>query len=155
MPQLGLGVELRGGMAQYLPIVIMLGLGGVFAAGSFIGSGLLAPKRPNQAKLAPYECGIVPRSEPPERFPVRFFLVAMIFIIFDIEIIFLYPFAAAAGELGTFGVVEVAGFAVVVFIAFAYLVANGALSWGPAGKQPYRVVEERLASKVRAGVKGE
>ncbi len=109
----------------------MLVLGALFASGSFVASGLFAPRRPHRAKSAPYECGIVPRTELAERFPVRFYLVAMIFIIFDIEIIFLYPFAAAAGELGTFGVVEIATFALVVFIAFAYLVANGALSWGP------------------------
>jgi NADH-quinone oxidoreductase subunit A len=118
-------------MAQYLPIAILLVVGVLFGAGSFLASGLLGPRRPHRAKSAPYECGIVPRVDPPERFPVRFYLVAMIFIIFDIEIIFLYPFAAAAGSLGTFGVLEVAGFTLVVFVAFAYLVANGALDWVP------------------------
>ena len=69
-------------------------LGVLFAGLSFLASGLLAPrKRPTAAKLAPYECGIVPDREPPQRFPVRFYLVAMIFIIFDIEIVFLYPWA--------------------------------------------------------------
>jgi NADH-quinone oxidoreductase subunit A len=146
-------------VAQYLPIVIMLALGGLFASGSFIASGLFAPRRPHRAKSAPYECGIVPRTEVAERFPVRFYLVAMIFIIFDIEIIFLYPFAAASGELGTFGVIEIATFALVVFVAFAYLVANGALSWGPtrstssgSTRVPGRVdLEELTASMVRGG----
>jgi NADH-quinone oxidoreductase subunit A len=90
---------------------------------------------------------------------VRFYLVAMIFIIFDIEIIFLYPFAAASGELGTFGVIEIATFALVVFVAFAYLVANGALSWGPtrsassgSTRVPGRVdLKELTASMVRGG----
>jgi NADH-quinone oxidoreductase subunit A len=118
-------------MAQYLPIVVMILLGGLFALGSFIGSGVLSFRRPTRAKLAPYECGIVPRSGNSERYPVRFYLVAMIFIIFDIEIIFLYPFAAASGELGAFGVFEIGTFTVVVLVAFAYMLSNGALDWGP------------------------
>jgi len=118
---------------QYLPIVLLLALGILFASGSFLASGLLGPrKQPTAAKTAPYECGIVPSREPPQRFPVRFYLVAMIFIIFDIEIVFLYPFAVIFRQLGTFGLVEVLVFAVVVFVAFLYLVSNGAISWGPA-----------------------
>jgi NADH-quinone oxidoreductase subunit A len=118
---------------QYLPIFVLLMLGIVFAAGSFIASSMLGPnKKPSAAKTAPYECGIVPDKEPPQRFPVRFYLVAMIFIIFDIEIVFLYPFAVIIRQLGTFGVVEVLVFAAVVFIALLYLVSNGALTWGPA-----------------------
>ncbi|HLG66870.1 MAG TPA: NADH-quinone oxidoreductase subunit A [Acidimicrobiales bacterium] len=120
-------------MAQYLPIVLLFVLGLLFAAGSFLASSLLGPRRrPTAAKVAPYECGIVPTREPPTRFPVRFFLVAMIFIIFDIEIVFLYPWAVVFREVRVFGFVEVLVFAVVVFIAFMYLVSNGALSWGPA-----------------------
>ncbi|HLN18355.1 MAG TPA: NADH-quinone oxidoreductase subunit A [Acidimicrobiales bacterium] len=119
-------------MDQYLPILLLLALGLVFASGSFLASGLLGPrKQPTAAKIAPYECGIVPSREPPQRFPVRFYLVAMIFIIFDIEIVFLYPFAVIFRQLGTFGLVEVIVFAVVVFVAFLYLVSNGAISWGP------------------------
>ena len=72
-----------------------------------------------------------PDREPPQRFPVRFYLVAMIFIIFDIEIVFLYPWAVVFRQLRVFGLVEVLVFAVVVFVAFLYLVSNGALSWGP------------------------
>ena len=120
-------------MGDYLPIVILLVLALVFAGASFVASGLLAPsKRPTAAKTAPYECGIVPGIEPPTRFPVRFYLVAMIFIIFDIEIVFLYPWAVVFGQLRSFGLVEVLVFAVVVFISFLFLISNGALSWGPA-----------------------
>jgi NADH-quinone oxidoreductase subunit A len=119
-------------MADYLPIVLMLALGILFAGLSLVASSLLAPrKRPTAAKLAPYECGIVPDREAPQRFPVRFYLVAMIFIIFDIEIVFLYPWAVIFRELRTFGLVEVLVFAVVVFVSFLYLVSNGALDWGP------------------------
>jgi NADH-quinone oxidoreductase subunit A len=120
-------------VAQYLPIFLLLVLGILFAAGSFLASGLLGPrKKPTAAKTAPYECGIVPDREPPTRFPVRFYLVAMIFIIFDIEIVFLYPWAVIFRQIRVFGFVEVLVFALVVFVAFMYLVSNGALSWGPA-----------------------
>ena len=104
---------------------------------SFVASKLLAPQRPTAAKEAPYECGIVPTYEPPERFPVRFYLVAMIFIIFDIEIIFLFPWAVVYNQLGRFGLVEIIVFAAAVFVSFVYLVANGALDWGPSsGSSP-------------------
>jgi NADH-quinone oxidoreductase subunit A len=93
---------------------------------------MLAPKKkPTAAKLAPYECGIVPNVEPPQRFPVRFYLVSMIFIIFDIEIVFLYPWAVVFHQIQTFGLIEVIVFAAVVFVSFVYLISNGALTWGP------------------------
>ena len=112
-------------MNDYLPIVVLLVLGVLFAALSFAASSLLAPrKRPTAAKLAPYECGIVPDRESPQRFPVRFYLVAMIFIIFDIEIVFLYPWAVVFRQLRTFGLIEILVFAGVVFISFMYLVSQ-------------------------------
>jgi NADH-quinone oxidoreductase subunit A len=82
---------------QYLPILGLLILGVLFASGSLAMSAVLAPrKRPSDAKLAPYECGIVPEIEPPQRFPVRFYLVAMIFVIFDIEVVSPSSFASSA-----------------------------------------------------------
>lgn len=116
---------------SYLPIFFLIVLGIVFAGLSFVGSRLLAPQRPTAAKEAPYECGIVPTHEPAQRFPVRFYLVAMIFIIFDIEVIFLFPWAVVYGQLKTFGLVEVLIFAAAVFVSFIYLISNGALDWGP------------------------
>jgi NADH-quinone oxidoreductase subunit A len=118
-------------MADYLPLLLMFLLATFFAAASFVASGLLAPRRPTIAKEAPYECGIVPSREPAERFPVRFYLVAMIFIVFDIEIVFVYPWAVIFDKLGTFGLVEMLVFALAVVVSFAYLIANGALDWGP------------------------
>ena len=85
----------------------------------------------------------------PERFPVRFYLVAMIFIIFDIEIIFLYPYAVLNRELGAFGLAEMALFAVAVFVSFTYLIANGALDWGPL-KRTRPVVDEQFVSVARS-----
>jgi NADH-quinone oxidoreductase subunit A len=118
-------------VAEYLPILTMLVLATLFAGLSFLGSSLLGPKKSTRAKEAAYECGIVPRREPAERFPVRFYLVAMIFIIFDIEIIFLYPWAVIFRQLDLFGLVEMIVFAVAVFVSFVYLISNGALDWGP------------------------
>ncbi len=119
-------------MGQYLPVLALLVLAALFAAGSFLASGLLSKARPTSAKIAPYECGIVPSREPPDRFPVSFYLVAMLFIMFDIEIIFLYPYVVAHRELGGYGLAEIASFSVVFFLAFVYVVARGALDWGPA-----------------------
>jgi NADH-quinone oxidoreductase subunit A len=135
---------------DYLPILVLLILGFLFAALSFVASALLAPrKRPTAAKTAPYECGIVPTIEPPTRFPVRFYLIAMIFIIFDIEIVFLYPWAVIFRQLRSFGLVEVVVFGGVVFISFLFLVSNGALSWGPPRRlvsgMPSRTSESTIA----------
>ena len=120
-----------GSLDSYLPIFILLIVGFAFAGLSLVASKMLAPQRPTGAKEAPYECGIVPTYEPPRRFPVRFYLVAMIFIIFDIEVIFLFPWAVVYNQLGRFGLVEIIVFAAAVFFSFMYLLANGALDWGP------------------------
>jgi NADH-quinone oxidoreductase subunit A len=123
---------------QYLPILLLLVLIALFAGASVMGSRMLGPKRPTAAKEGPYESGIAPRYQPAARFPVRFYLVAMIFIIFDIEVIFLYPWAVMYRQLGKFGLAEMAVFAVIVFVAFAYLVSNGALDWGPRRREGAR-----------------
>jgi NADH-quinone oxidoreductase subunit A len=121
-------------MAQYLPIFLMLVLAIVFGALSRVASRILAPSNPTAAKSAPYECGIVNSTEPPDRFPIKFFLVAMIFIVFDIEIVFLLPWATVFRELGAFGFGAILIFAVLVFESFVYLIGNGALDWGPVKK---------------------
>ena len=122
-------------MAAYLPIVLLFVLALVFVFGSIVASTVLGPRRRvNTAKTGPYECGIVPDKEPAERFPVRFYLVAMIFIIFDIEIIFLYPWAVRFNALGTFGLVEMVIFSIAVVVAFTYLISNGALDWAPMNR---------------------
>lgn len=131
-------------MGQYLPVIVLMVLAIVFGVASFGASRLLAPRRPSAAKEAPYECGILPSREPPERFPVSFYIVAMLFIMFDIEIIFIYPYAVSRRELGSFAFWEMIAFTVVFFAAFVYVVARGALDWGPA--QKYR----RLDSSVSA-----
>jgi len=138
-----------GSLDSYLPIFILLLLALAFAGLSLVASKLLAPQRPTAAKEAPYECGIVPTHEPPERFPVGFYLVAMIFVVFDIEVIFLFPWAVMYNELGRFGLVEIIVFVGAVFFSFLYLVARGALDWGPVKRiQPVRSTRT-MASTVR------
>jgi len=119
-------------MGQYLPLVALLVLTALFGGISILVSRILNPPRPTPAKIAPYECGIVDQTPPPERFPVRFYLIAMIFIVFDIEIVFLYPFSMIFRELGGFGLGVIVIFSIGVFESFLYLIANGALDWGPA-----------------------
>jgi len=118
-------------MSQYLPVVVLGILAIAFGALSFGASKLLAPRRPSAAKEAPYECGIVPSREPPERFPVSFYIVAMLFIMFDIEIIFIYPYAVLRSELGVYGFVAIVIFSALFFLTFVYEVARGGLDWGP------------------------
>jgi NADH-quinone oxidoreductase subunit A len=118
-------------MSAYLPILVMAALVVAFVMLSFIASQLLAPQRPNSAKQSPYECGIVPEQEPAERFPVKFYLVAMSFIVLDVEIVFLYPFSVVFRGLGAFGLFAMATFVLVLLVPFAYLLSVGALEWGP------------------------
>jgi len=125
-------------MGQYLPIVCLLVLATIFGALSFFASRLLAPRRPSSAKEAPYECGIVPSREPPDRFPVTFYIVAMLFVMFDIELIFIYPYAVDREFLGTYGFVEMLAFSVIFFGAFVYVVSRGALDWGPVLRERRR-----------------
>jgi NADH-quinone oxidoreductase subunit A len=136
-------------VSQYLPIIILLLLAVVFGAISLVMSHLLAPKRPSAAKDAPYECGIVPSREPPERFPVSFYIVAMLFIMFDIEIIFVYPYAIAHGDLGTYGFVAIVIFSVLFFLTFVYEVARGGLDWGPLQRVRDLVEDARHVSPER------
>jgi NADH-quinone oxidoreductase subunit A len=138
---------------QYLPIVLLFALVALFAGGSVMMSRRLGPKRRTGAKEGPYESGIAPRYQPAARFDVRFYLIAMIFIIFDIEVIFLYPWAVVYHQLWTFGLAEMAVFAVIVFVAFAYLVSNGALDWGPkrrtGGRPPVDLARTTSTTVVR------
>ena len=128
---------------QYLPLFSLLALVFLFAALSFFASVLLGPKRPTAAKEAPYECGIVPEVEPAERFPVKFYLVAMAFIVLDVEIIFLYPFTTVLKGLAAYGLVVMGVFLLVALVPFGYLLSTGAVEWGPV-----RQVVERVGTRV-------
>jgi NADH-quinone oxidoreductase subunit A len=118
-------------MSLYVPIIVLGVLAAVFAAFS-VGMGSIAgPKRWNRAKLSSYECGIEPTPQAlgGGRFPIKYYLTAMLFIVFDIEIIFLYPWAVAFDKLGIFALVEMVLFIVTVLVAFAYVWRRGGLEW--------------------------
>jgi NADH-quinone oxidoreductase subunit A len=111
---------------------LLLGLlAALFAIGSVAASSHLGPKRYNRAKLDSYECGIEPTPQPVGggRFPVKYYITAMLFIVFDIEIIFLYPWAVAFNKLGAFGLIEMVTFVFTVLVAYAYVWRRGGLEW--------------------------
>src|SRR5215468_8989810 len=118
-------------LAPWVPIVGLFALASAFALLSVIAARFTGPRRFNRAKLEAYECGIEPTPQPVGggRFPVKFYLTAMLFIIFDIEIIFLYPWAVSFDKLGVFGFVEMVLFIGTVFIAYAYVWRRGGLDW--------------------------
>ncbi len=118
-------------LKMYVPILVLGALAAAFAVGSVVAASFIGPKRRNRAKLDAYECGIDPTPQPMGggRFPIKFYLTAMLFIVFDIEIIFLYPWALAFGKLGVFGLVEMVLFIGTVFVAYAYVWRRGGLEW--------------------------
>jgi NADH-quinone oxidoreductase subunit A len=117
-------------LIDYLPLVVMGTLAVVFAVASMVVSAMLRPNRPNAVKLSAYECGNDPVRLPRgEKFSVKFYVVAMLFIIFDIETIFLFPWAVSFRRLGLFGLGEMAVFIVLVFVAYAYIWRKGGLDW--------------------------
>ncbi|MHB8513329.1 MAG: NADH-quinone oxidoreductase subunit A [Actinomycetota bacterium] len=129
-------------MADYLPIVMLFGLSSLFAFGSIYVSSKVGPKRPSPAKESPYECGIVPVRDPSqERFPVKFYLVAMLFIIFDIELIFFYPWAVIFRELRWFGFAEMGTFVLLLLVAYFYVLRSGAIDWNEPVPRMTRVFQ--------------
>ena len=144
-------------MEQYLPVLTLGILGVLFVLLSIIASRLLAPERSTTAKRSAYECGITDQAAIPERFPVKFYLVAMLFIMFDIEIVFLYPWAVANDELGLFGLVAMTIFAGIFFLSFVYELAKGGLNWGPGRRiqTPATSPERTTASTIKkVGLEG-
>jgi NADH-quinone oxidoreductase subunit A len=132
-------------LADYLPIALMTAVGLGFSVVSLWLSWRLAPNNPTPEKLAPYECGIVPLQEPVERFPVKFYLVAMLFVIFDVEIIFLFAWAVRFEQHGWAGVLAVGIFIALLVETLIYVWKRGALDWNVARRERYRrVVAERL-----------
>lgn len=118
-------------LSIYVPLVTLMVLALAFALFSVVLATVVGPKRYNKAKYDAYECGIEPVHQPlgAGRFPVKYYLTAMLFIIFDIEIIFLYPFAVANGLLAWFGFIEMVLFILTVFVAYAYVWRRGGLDW--------------------------
>ena len=125
-------------LSDYLPIAVMFVLATAFAGVSLIVSYLLSYRRPSPEKLEPYECGIVTEAEPMHRFPVKFYLVAILFVIFDVEIIFLFAWAAAFADLGWFGVAAVGIFTLLIVETLGYAWKRGALDWNESRRARYR-----------------
>ena len=118
-------------MNLYIPIVGMVVLATVFVVVSMTLSVLIGPGRRNRAKYDSYECGIQPTPQPVGggRFPVKYYVIAMLFIVFDIEIVFLYPWAVTYHQLGLFGIIAIISFIVTVLVAYFYVKRRGGLDW--------------------------
>ena len=118
-------------MELYTPVLALILLAAGFAVISLVMSAVIGPKRYNRAKLDSYECGIQPTPQAlgGGRFPVKYYIIAMLFIVFDIEIVFLYPFALNFDAMKLFGLVEMVIFIATVFFAYAYVWRRGGLDW--------------------------
>lgn len=116
-------------LAGYLPILVIFLVALFIAVFVIVASSLLGPQRPTKRKLMPYESGMEPIGTAQQRFPIKFNLVAMIFILFDIEIIFFFPYALVYKRLGIFGLIEMGTFMLILLIGFIYIWKRGALRW--------------------------
>ncbi len=118
-------------MQSWLSILMLFAVAIGFGVVTIILSHLLGPRRPTPEKLAPYECGVPPVGDARERQSVKFYLVAMVFLLFDIEVAFLYPWAMALRDLGWVGYVQIVLFTAVLVAGYAYIWRKGVLDWGP------------------------
>ena len=116
-------------LVQYLPILIFLGIAGGLAMAILLASFIIAKQSPDSEKLSAYECGFEPFEDARSRFDVRFYLVAILFIIFDLEVAFLFPWAITLGATGVFGFWSMVVFLGVLTIGFVYEWRKGALEW--------------------------
>ena len=116
-------------MSEYLFVIIFAIIALVVVVGILLLSALLGPRNPTPEKNMPYECGMLPSEEAKGRFPVRFATIAMLFIIFDIEVVFMYPWAVALDELKLFGLIEMAVFVFILAIAYVFIWGRGGLEW--------------------------
>jgi len=116
-------------MESYIPIFMMLGFAAIFGVVMVKLNEWLGPKRPSEEKLSTYESGMEPVRTARERFSVKFYMVAVLFILFDIEVVFLYPWAVTFKELGVFGFVTMVVFILILLIGYFYIWRKGALEW--------------------------
>ena len=134
----------------WLGVLIMTGLGLGFAGVMILLSSFLGPKNPTPEKLAPYECGMPAVGDARERHSVKFYLVAMVFLLFDIEVAFLYPWAVALRDLGWTGFIQIVTFFLILSVGYIYIWRKGVLDWGPvattAARATARGMRERNAA---------
>jgi NADH-quinone oxidoreductase subunit A len=114
---------------SYLPILVLIAVALAFALGSVVISRLVGQKKPTPVKLSPYECGMPPVGTARDRFSIKFYIIAMLFILFDIEAVFLYPWAVEFRKLGMFGFVEMGVFIAILLVGYIYVWKKGALEW--------------------------
>jgi len=125
-------------LSAYLPVALLFIVGVGFSVVALTLSRRIAPQNPTPEKLAPYECGIVPLQEPVERFPVKFYLVAMLFVIFDVELVFLFAWAVRFADFGWAGIGAIAIFMALLGETLFYAWKRGALDWNIARRDRYR-----------------
>jgi NADH-quinone oxidoreductase subunit A len=116
-------------LSAYLPALVFLILGIVVGVAFTLLNGVLGPRRPSKTKSEPYECGLPSDVQSSFRFGISFYLIAMLFILFDIEVVFLYPIAVQLDAVGVFALVETSVFIALLFVAFGYVWRRGALEW--------------------------
>ncbi len=116
-------------LSEYFPILVFIAIGGLIAVAMVGGSLLAAQQKPYAEKLSPYECGFEPFDDARRKFDVRFYLVAILFIIFDLEVAFLFPWAVSLSDIGVFGFLSMLGFLAVLTVGFIYEWCKGALEW--------------------------
>ena len=116
-------------MSEYFFISLFAIVALVVIAALLVMSTILGPRNPSPQKLIPYECGIVPSEEAKGRYPVRFATIAMLFIIFDVEVVFMYPWAVVLDQLKLFGLIEMIIFILILGIAYVYVWGRGGLEW--------------------------
>jgi NADH-quinone oxidoreductase subunit A len=114
---------------NYLPILVFIIFAIAFAIGGLIFSYLIRPNKPDPEKLSPYECGIPPMTDARERFSIRFFIIAMLFLLFDVEAVFLYPWAVVYNKIGLYGLIEMMLFIGILLVGYVYAWRKGALEW--------------------------
>ena len=115
--------------AEYLPLLILILLAAVFAVIALAVPAVLGPHRPTKTRLEPYESGMLPYSDARRRFPVQYYVIAVLFILFDIEVIFLYPWAVMLRQLKLFGLIEMGVFFIILLVGYLYVWRKGALDW--------------------------
>ncbi|MDH4162231.1 MAG: NADH-quinone oxidoreductase subunit A [Nitrospirota bacterium] len=114
---------------HFLPVAIFLFLGVAVGVGMLVFSRLVSPRKPYREKLVTYESGITPFMDANQKFSIRYYLVAMLFLIFDIEAVFLYPWAVAYNKIGLYGLVEMVIFVIILLVGYFYAWKKGALEW--------------------------
>jgi NADH-quinone oxidoreductase subunit A len=114
---------------SYLPIITLIVIALCFSVGVIVFSRLVGENKPSAVKLAPYECGMPPVGSAHEQFSIKFYIIAMLFIVFDIEVVFMYPWAVMFKRLGLFGFMEMGVFILILLVGYVYVWKKGALEW--------------------------